>query len=113
MDIRFVDGDVLWENGDMRIIPDSVVQELTFRLDTYKGEHWFYPNYGVRLLDALGEQNSPDLYYIIINEIEDALQQDNRIPPNSSHLNITQDLDSVSIVLDVAGRSVERVVKIT
>lgn len=113
MDIRFVDGDVLWENGDMRIIPDSVVQELTFRLDTYKGEHWFYPNYGVRLLDALGEQNSPDIYYFLINEIEDALGQDDRIPPNSSHLKLTQELDSITMILDVAGRSVEKVVKIT
>ena len=108
MDIRIIDGDFLWQNGDIQFIDDSVVQELTFRLDTYKGEHWFYPDYGTKISDCIGMNNDTQLYYFIEAQIDDALDQDDRIPDRSSTMKVTQDFDKVYVELDVAGRKITK-----
>jgi len=112
MDIRWKSGDFVLDGNNAYIIEDSIIQELTFRLDTYLGSHWFYPDYGVRLEDGIGMPNNDEAYYFILGEIDSALNQDNRIPDRSSTVVMTQSDNMIDADLDVGGREYKRSIRL-
>jgi len=112
MDIKWKDGDFVLDGNNAYIIEDSIIQELTFRLDTYKGSHWYYPEYGVKLEDGIGMANNDQALYFVLAEIDDALNQDDRVPDRSTEVTLTQTSSRIDATVDVAGREYQRSVRL-
>lgn len=73
-------------DGDKDLLDtnDHVIQNLSCRLDTVKGEHFYWTEYGTELYLAPGLPNSQETHMLIIDSITDGLKQDTRIPSQSS-----------------------------
>jgi phage baseplate assembly protein W len=83
MDMKWENNDLVFFDGDIDILGDSIMQELILRIDTLKGEHYLNKEYGCNLRLRVGEQNNLTTKMLVATDIEDALNQDYRIEPKS------------------------------
>ena len=83
MDLKWINNDLVFFDGDITVLDDSILQELSLRIDTMKNEHWLVKTYGCNLKLRLGELNNTITQMLATDDLEDALDQDNRILENS------------------------------
>ena len=93
MDLKWINNDLVFSDGDYLILADSILQELSLRIDTMKNEHYLIKSYGCNLKLRLGELNTLTTQMLATQDLEDALDQDNRI--ESSSVTVDWKLSSV------------------
>lgn len=86
MDFMWKNGDLQFEDGDIAMNEDSVLQELMLRINTQKNTHYLSSDYGSYLSLRIGEPNTIILQNTIKDDIDDVLQQDSRIQVESVDL---------------------------
>lgn len=95
--------DFVFEDGDMVLIQDSVIKELQYRIDTNKGSHWFYPDYGNPSM-IVGLMRSQRQHFAIQQAIQDVCDQDDRI--GNYELRLDSGFSTIKIQINLNGQSV-------
>jgi phage baseplate assembly protein W len=76
-DLKLIDGDLAFENGDFQVIEDKdeIQQCVGIVLGTNKGECFFNPELGIRFFNLVEKPTDEK----IRNEILDGLSQEDRV----------------------------------
>ena len=85
IDYDINENDFIIVDGDISILEDSLIREMEYRLDTFKGSHFYYPDYG-NPCEIIGLLNSKRQHFFIQQAIQDVCDQDPRIGDYSLHL---------------------------
>jgi len=93
-DIAFTGADIVIDNDEIMIMENSVPRELAYRLDTPKGSHWYYLDYGNGSAEIIGQVYSRDVHMKLANDIKDCIEQDERI-------------EGADVIIDVQGSNIE------
>jgi hypothetical protein len=82
-DMAWHNNDFLIEDGDIKFLADSVLQELVLRINTMKNEHYMVKTYGCDIYKRIGALNNLETQLLVAEDLEDAMRQDPRIGKES------------------------------